>query len=361
MLVKRIKSIIPETAKIRIKLLLETSRNQKWTKYEQIKGERIFVFLAGFYQNLGDMAITYAQVLFLESINPSATIICVPSTETYSSIKTLKRIIKDEDIITITGGGNMDDNYLSLELARLHIVKSFPNNKIVSFPQTVNYSQTRLGKRLCGREKRVYEKHKDLHFFVREQRSLGRIRDVFPGLRVQLCPDIVLSLDNRLPNRTRNGVVCCLRKDKEQLLNDKDRGLFIESIQLKYDRVMVVDTTDVSKEQCSENHYKTTLNEFWELIKRSQAVVTDRLHGMLFCVITGTPCVVLDNKNHKISEFYDTWLNKDPSIVLIRTFDQELVINAVNKIMNRTEHKTFKLDFNFEKLKQVCTVKKESQ
>ncbi|GHT41089.1 hypothetical protein AGMMS49921_03590 [Endomicrobiia bacterium] len=42
-----------------------------------------------------------------------------------------------------------------------------------------------------------------------------------------------------------------------------------------------------------------------ELMKyaRSKIVVTDRLHGMLFSVITKTPCVVMGSYTHKIDEF----------------------------------------------------------
>ena len=38
-------------------------------------------------------------------------------------------------------------------------------------------------------------------------------------------------------------------------------------------------------------------------------VITDRLHGMIFSYICGTPCILFDNKTHKISGVYDTWLS----------------------------------------------------
>ena len=34
-----------------------------------------------------------------------------------------------------------------------------------------------------------------------------------------------------------------------------------------------------------------------------QVVVTDRLHGLIFALITHTPCVVMSAFNHKIREF----------------------------------------------------------
>ncbi|MFB8735822.1 polysaccharide pyruvyl transferase family protein [Bacillus sp. SL00103] len=35
---------------------------------------------------------------------------------------------------------------------------------------------------------------------------------------------------------------------------------------------------------------------------KAQVVVTDRLHGMIFCAITKTPCVVLRSFDHKVME-----------------------------------------------------------
>ena len=50
-----------------------------------------------------------------------------------------------------------------------------------------------------------------------------------------------------------------------------------------------------------------------EQFKRASLVVTDRLHGMVFSAITGTPCVALSNYNHKVRETY-RWLQQLPYI-----------------------------------------------
>ena len=45
----------------------------------------------------------------------------------------------------------------------------------------------------------------------------------------------------------------------------------------------------------------------------ARLVVTDRLHGMIFSAITGTPCVVLSNYNHKVRGTYE-WISYLPYI-----------------------------------------------
>ncbi len=49
----------------------------------------------------------------------------------------------------------------------------------------------------------------------------------------------------------------------------------------------------------------------WNEFSSVQLVVTDRLHGMVFSAITGTPCIALDNISHKVYGAYQ-WLSYLP-------------------------------------------------
>lgn len=44
-----------------------------------------------------------------------------------------------------------------------------------------------------------------------------------------------------------------------------------------------------------------------DIIAKSSLMVTDRLHGVIFAAITGTPCIAISNNNHKILGIYQ-WL-----------------------------------------------------
>ena len=41
--------------------------------------------------------------------------------------------------------------------------------------------------------------------------------------------------------------------------------------------------------------------------KRAKLVITDRLHGMVFCAISGTPCVVINSQSPKVKGCYE-WI-----------------------------------------------------
>ena len=337
-MLRKLKKLIPNEFKLKLKILTASSNNPYWIAKIDKSRKNIFVFLAGFYQNLGDMAITYSQIKFLEKTYPDANIVAVSSTKTYEAVKTIRKHISSNDIITIIGGGNMSDMYSSLEAARLYVVKNFPNNRIISFPQTMAFSDTKRGIKLRKRSYKVYAKHKNLALFVREQNSLERVKKYFTGVDIGYCPDIVLSLNKVEPIMERTNVVCCLRSDKEQNLSDSHKQKIVSAVKSEFPDAEFVDTVDVSLEECTPERYEQTLENFWNKLRKSRVVITDRLHCMIFCAITGTSCVVFDNSNHKISAVYNEWL-KDISYIKLLTDEQkENVILEVKRLFN--------IDFN---------------
>lgn len=53
----------------------------------------------------------------------------------------------------------------------------------------------------------------------------------------------------------------------------------------------------------------------------AKLVVTDRLHGMLFAAITGTPCIVFSNYNQKVSGTYE-WIKTLPYVRYVNSVEE---------------------------------------
>lgn len=51
-------------------------------------------------------------------------------------------------------------------------------------------------------------------------------------------------------------------------------------------------------------------------------VITDRLHGMIFCYITNTPCLVFQNNIYKVRETYE-WIKGNKNINLVSDYVEE--------------------------------------
>lgn len=329
-------SITPEF-KSEILAKISSGNNPKWLKYKNDK-KKVVIFLAGFYANLGDLAITYAQREFLREMYPDRDIILVPSTETYTSMKTLKKIINKDDVITLIGGGNMSDLYWSLESARLFVIKNFKNNKIISFPQTVSFSDTEKGQKCLNTSSKVYSKHKNIVFFLRENNAYKRFKKYFPNVKCELCPDMVLSLKKTEPRMERNQVVCCLRNDGESYITGAQRKSVITQMRQEFSNVVLRDTVDVSVDECTEAVFEETLHNFWEMLRSSKVVVTDRLHCMIFCVITGTPCVAIDNSNKKISGVYNEWLGEVDWVKFATDSDIDNISALAKEVASKTDN-----------------------
>lgn len=315
-------------------------------EYEYLRGKKkCIVFLAADYGNLGDVAITYAQEQFLREHYPDYEIVDVPISKTLSSLKSLQSICNNDDIITVVGGGNMSDLYFDIELLRQMVVKVFTRNKVILFPQTMFFSNTLGGKYLKRQAVKVYTKHKNLTITARERWSYEAMKAMFSSSI--LLPDIVMTLDNREPIIERKGITLCLRNDMESGLTKEFRAKLKTQLLDRYD---IVDyDTHIGRGGLSMEERKKELNKIWNHFRSSQWVITDRLHGMIFAFIIGTPCIVLPNNNYKIEGCY-SWIkncgyihfmdeaNIDQILTMIRKKENTADFETVHqKIIERTE------------------------
>lgn len=276
-------------------------------KYRYSDKQRIWIFLGGDYGNLGDVAITLFQERFLKNLYKEAEVIIVPVSQTLSAIFQIKKIIKEIDIITLVGGGNISDLYGDIEFLRQLVIRSFPLNKIISFPQSVFLTTTSDGFTERKRISKIYGAHKDLIILMRDKLSFQKMKQIIPDGDVRLAPDIVMLADERKDVQRKKQVLLCLRKDKEA--NDPDTfkiSSIINELNRKKFEILICDTQiedDKVKHDGGEYHLNRLLDRF----RKSSLVITDRLHGMIFAFITGTPAIVLDNSTGKVSSTFE-WL-----------------------------------------------------
>ena len=288
---------------LRLKILISFFLNKTNYNLEQFGKKNIFIFLGADYGNLGDVAITYAQIHFLKEQYPEYNVIEIPISQTAAGIRAVKRVIGKEDIIALIGGGNTSDLYDDIEWLRQLVILNFRHQRIVGFPQTFDFTNTLKG-RFCKKiASIVYRQAGSLVILAREKNTLNILQQDFQHIAVELAPDIVMTLDKR-QYRERAGMLVCLRSDKERSLTDEMKTQLIKKLQGKYSHISYQDT---------QIDNVTTFNRFEKLenlitiFSRHQLVVTDRLHGMILCYITGTPALVFDNSNHKISACFN-WI-----------------------------------------------------
>lgn len=318
---------------LKYKFLFYQAKFKSCDFFNQIKldesRKKAFFFLAADYGNLGDVAITYAQTKFLES--HGYQVVEVPISKTAEGIWWVKNNIQNDDIVTLVGGGNMGDLYEQIEILRQLVIQQFPCNKIISFPQTFDFSNSLNGQKQLSKAKRAYRSHNNLIIVAREQVSYQLMKENFSQNKVIITPDIVMTLENIAKVILRKGVVVCLRNDKEKFIDDSTTQLLLGCLKQAFNQDIIYRDTHIDENNLSPNVRIKALNDIWKTFNQAELVVTDRLHGMIFAYITNTPCIVFQNNNHKIKGIYD-WIRYQPSMYLVEKFDANQIETMVQRI-----------------------------
>lgn len=264
--------------------------------------------------NIGDQAIALAEQRLLERWFGDGSYFEVTANQVDGFEKALAELSPMNQVILVPGGGFLGALWPNEEYRFRRILEAFSDHKVVVFPQTVTFDlESKEGRTFFEESVRAYTSHPDLTICCRERRSFAFVRDHFPGVKVKLVPDVVLSLDAPRADAERDCVLLCMRGDKERALDDGQIAALIVAVEDAYPGLSVrkIDTVVPRRIPTGrrEQEVADKLNEF----SRARLVVTDRLHGMVFAAITGTPCVALNNSNGKVEAVYE-WISDVPYI-----------------------------------------------
>lgn len=292
--------IIPEKIVMYLRLSVLKLRVKKTRKENKI------IFLLGVPQhgNLGDHAITSAEQDFFKNYFSDFVVIEVPLYTYTNHLYELKSIINN-NIICISGGGSLGTLWMEAENDIREIIEVFNNNVVFILPQTIYYEDSEWGKGELGKSKLIYGMNKELTLCAREKASFEFMKKEYVNNSVFLIPDMVLYLKKDHYYKERNGILLCIRKDKESIINDKTKYELYEIAKEHSDKVEFTDTVLPVRirNKAREKYLNEKFNEFGE----AELVITDRLHGMIFAAITGTPCIALNNCSNKVKGVYE-WI-----------------------------------------------------
>lgn len=262
---------------------------------------KIFLIGTPDHDNIGDAAITAGTYEFIKKYFSGYKVMEITGYQIEKKFALISATISTGDLIFLQGGGNLGNMYLIEENIRRKVISNFPENKVVILPQTIYFDDTENGKKELALSAEIYGSHPDLTLFTRGEQSLAFAQSHFPGVKAFSAPDMALMLDRRY-RFDRKEILLCIRD-----LNDES-GLDANSFEAIRSTVAACDP-DFEETQ---NRYVaqippalrgSVVNEQLQKFARHKIVVTDRLHGLLFSVITHTPCVVVRSYTQKIEEF----------------------------------------------------------
>lgn len=307
--------------------------NEKILNASNHLNPRFIITFTSIYHNFGDNAITVSTKQFLNYYFPNIQQILITQKQILN-IDLIKKFINKEDIIIISGGGNFG-LYHSLVKEYVNVINNFPNNHIIFFPCSIFFSEKIRLK--YSKYLHSFNQHKSITFFIRDQASYNISKKIFNQSNIYLVPDIVTRLNlhflDNLPSE-RNGILLILRNDIELLLNKKNH-LFIKKMAQKYFKNEITEIDSGKPNLPNESNIINETFNFIKLIKSKKLVITDRLHGMIFSIISSTPVIALGNSYHKVESSYFSWFYNISNTYFIKREELEIKLEkTILRIIN---------------------------
>lgn len=261
-----------------------------------------FLVLTPEHRNLGDHAIAQAESILLAELDVSYIEI------TDKKLNELKRLnalnVFNGRAVFISGGGYLGTLWIKAENMVREIIENNKKSRIILFPNTIYFDNNELGKNEFKKSKEIYNNHRYLKLFARETYSYHIMNNAFKD--TFLVPDMVLMMNQCRADSIRKGCVLCLRSDLEKTRLEEEEQLIMQQIKdLFGESILLLDMIRPNNISCRQRNEE--LEHQYNAFRQAQLVITDRLHGMIFSAITGTPCIVINSKSPKMKGCYE-WI-----------------------------------------------------
>lgn len=292
-------------------------------------------------KNVGDHAQVVAIQKWIAKHYPGLPVVELDKNVILGCRDEIARLARPNDLVFLHSGGNMGDRGIWSETARRTLIEILPNNRIVSLPQTIFFSETPFGDYQKKVSQAIYAQHGHLTVMGRDDVSGNLAKSLFPRSQVITMPDFVLSLrrdDFALSPRPENAgkIMTCLRLDDESVFTPEERLKVATRINQPS---TLYDTTLEHPITAGERYH--VVRDTLELFDSHEAVVTDRFHGLIFGVICRKPVVVLRTVDHKLTSAV-AWFKDIPNVQFCDSPDQ---IAATLERVRKTPVKRYP-DFN---------------
>lgn len=255
--------------------------------------------------NLGDQAIVYAELQLIKEAGLSNYVLEISNEDYLRNKQFIKELITVNDVIIIDGGGNLGTLWPWEDDKISEIIDTYSENQIVVFPQTCYYDSSVEAKERLVKNRKIYNKAKKLTISLRDEKSYHFCRkELGNNANFLLIPDIVLFLRDKYQNEAlhRQGVLLCFRQDHERATSEND----VEKLKMDLSKkgVRYSEISTLTKYGVNQKNRVNELTKKWDKFGSAELLLTDRLHGLIFAILTRTPCLAIDNLSKKVSGVY---------------------------------------------------------
>lgn len=293
--------------------------------------------------NVGDHGILVAERKFLKDNIKNYIIITLTDVDWKFNKKTIRQLIKIQDIIIIHGGGFIGTlAFVPGEQPLREILSTFISNKIIIFPQTIFFENSDFGHKEFINTMELWKSHVNLTVFLREKKSFDLVKDYMQNQekpKIHLVPDIVLYL-NAQKEIKRKTILLVFRSDNEKISDENIINNISNKVSNLDYKIRVSDM--IVNYQVFPFMSKSVVNKKMKEFRKAKLVITDRLHGMIFAAITGTPVIALNNISGKVYGVYE-FLSKFKYVKFVNNLNDidSIIPTILNFKSNEYDNKEF--------------------
>lgn len=317
-----------------------------WNVLHGLSGSGRKVLLVGspFHRNLGDHAQTLATIEWATGIDDVERVAVIDSFSATRFRFWLLRLARlrmgGTDLVLLHSGYHLSSLYrleLDLKTVCLELFNGVPT---VILPQTADPSFGSSDEAAIEAFCKAANGHDNLILAARDKVSLEILKVALPAINTVLLPDIVTTLTMPPPAVRVSGNACflCTRDDKEAAIGDLRSQLQARLTQLG--SLVIGDTESRLWPLWIRLRLAQTIRTAVERFAESSLTVTDRYHGTIFSLLSGTPVVVLSSRDHKLSSgvdwFADQHCASAVELVDVRTVDDvERVLEIGRRLVDQ--------------------------
>lgn len=267
----------------------------------QTSKKKLILMNTPLHDNVGDHAIAYAEQLWIKN-ETDFQVIDIPGNVYRQYHTVIRKFVKEDDVIAITGGGFVGSIWEHEESLVEQILSEYPENAIRIFPQSVFFSGDEEGEKVLNRAKEAFQKHHNLVVFVREELSYEFMKEHFADCKTILSVDMALYLKKHVikdlkGNEKREGIGLCFKGDKESILSEKQKQSIMECAAKTGQPIESLDTA-VGYNISAEDRHNEIMKKLMEFAGYN-LIITDRFHGIIFSIIMNTPCIAVGGLSYK--------------------------------------------------------------
>ncbi|XP_067657881.1 uncharacterized protein [Haliotis asinina] len=280
----------------------------------------ILIDIAAF-ANKGDPAITVGEVYLIRRLGIKLLYYCnynACKSRNLNYIRDVASNYSDSEVVVLLQGGGNVVGYKFHDYLRQTIFNTFSRYKIILFPQTV-FMREGLSKHVAFCEK-LY-RQTNFTMMLRDRQSLSLAQKHFSGMPTfYLMPDIAFQIGS-IPRfiSPMFDIMWLQRVDPEaprQNVTKWPKGITVRV------EAWVNWETPKGKTTMEDSFLMQTNGMMF--LQRGRVVITDRLHGHIFCVLMNIPHVLIDTPYRKLSSYYETWTRDLENTVLAVDADDAL-------------------------------------